>query len=140
VKLMSEDILKIGDLKPSLRNIRTVVKVVSVGEVRTIVSRRDGSEHKVAEAFVGDETGSILLTLWDNQINAFSKDSVYDISGAYTSLYKGSLRLSLGRQGKAEKVDKEMEVNTKNNLSLKVYEVPYWRAPTSIPFRRRRRR
>jgi len=123
---MSEDILKIGDLKPSLRNIRTVVKVVSVGEVRTIVSRRDGSEHKVTEAFVGDETGSILLTLWDNQINAFSKDSVYDISGAYTSL--------------AEKVDKEMEVNTKNNLSLKVYEVPYWRAPTSIPFRRRRRR
>jgi len=137
---LSEEILKIKDLKPSLQNVRVIVKVVNVGDVRTVASKRDRLEHTITDAFVGDETGSVLLTLWGDQKKIFLKGNVYDLKEAYTSVYKGSLRLNLGRRGNVEKVDKEMEVDTKNNLSLKLYDVPYWQAPTSMPFRKRRRR
>lgn len=131
---------KVDTLKPGFRNVSLVVKVVNVGASRTIFSRRDQAEHRVAEALVGDETGSILLTLWDDQIEAFSPEDVLEIKNGYTSLFRGSLRMNIGRYGTAEKVDKEVgEVNTKNNLSEKRYEGTMWTRPTRRPFRRRRR-
>jgi len=136
-----EEIGKVDGLKPGLRNVNVVVKLVNVGTPRTVFSRRDRTEHRVAEALVGDETGSIYLTLWDDQIEAYNPDDVLGIKNAYTSLFRGSLRLNIGRYGTVEKVDEEVgEVNTDNNLSEKRYEQTSWQRPTGRPFRRRRPR
>ena len=132
---------KVEGLKPGFRNVNVVVKIVNVGPPRTIFSRRDRSEHRVAEALVGDETGSILLTLWDNQIDTFGPNEVLEIKNGYTSLFRGTLRLNIGRYGTAEKIDKEIgEVNTENNLSEIRHEETAWYPPTRRPFRRRRAR
>jgi len=116
-----------------------VVKVVNMGTPRTVSSRRDQTEHRVSEALVGDETGSLLLTLWDNQIDQLSVGDVFEIKNGFTSIFRGSLRLNLGRYGTAEKVEMEIEeVNTENNLSERRYEERPGYGPPRRPFPRRR--
>lgn len=132
---------KVGTLKSNLTNLNVVVKVLSVRDPRVIFSRRDRHEHRVTEAFVGDETGCVLLTLWDNQIDALTIGEVYEIKNGYTNLFHGSLRLNMGKYGTAEKVDMTIEeVNKKNNLSEEVHRDTSWRDSTRRPYRRRRRR
>ncbi len=128
-------------LKPSSRNVNAVVKVVDIGQPRSIFVRRDNSEHRVAKALVGDETGTVLLNLWDAQIDLVSVNDVVEINNGQTSLFRGTLRLNIGRRGTAEKVDTEIdEVNKGNNLSEKRYPQARWYRSTKMPFRRRRRR
>jgi len=118
--------------------VNLTVKIIDVGEPRQVTSRKDRSVHTVAEALVGDETGCVVLSLWDDQINAFDKGDVIQIENGFTSLFRGSLRLNIGKRGNAQKVERKLEkVNTENNLSKIVYESSWNR--TRIPFRRRRR-
>ncbi len=133
--------VKIGTLKSNLTNLNVMVKILSIGEPRVIFSRRDRSEHRVTEALVGDETGCVLLTLWDNQIDALRIGEVYEIKNAYTNLFHGSLRLNMGKYGTAEKVDMDIEeVDTKNNLSQERHGDTSWRQASTRPYKRRRRR
>jgi len=123
---MSEEkieFVKVDSLKPRLRNVNVTVKVVNIGEPRSVTSRRDGSVHRVAEALVGDETGCVLLTLWDDQISAFNNGDVIEVKNGYTSLFRGFLRLNIGRRGAAKKMEREIgQINTENNLSEKMLE------------------
>jgi len=129
---------KVDVLKPGLRNLNIRVKIVNIGAPRSVTSRRDVSVHRVAEALVGDETGCAVLNLWDDQIGAFADGDVIEVRNGYASLFRGFLRLNIGRQGSAEKVDKDIgEVNTENNLSDERHE-SFWYRPTRRVFRRRR--
>ncbi len=117
---MSEEYVKIESLNSYSRGINVKIKVVEKGEPRTVFSRRDDSEHRVAEALVGDDTGCILLTLWDNAIDEVSVDDVIAIQNGYINTFRGSMRLNVGRYGSQEKIGEEIpEVNTENNLSEK---------------------
>ena len=139
---MSEEkieFVKVDSLKPRLRNVNVTVKVADIGDPRSVTSRRDSSVHTVAEALVADETGCVLLTLWDDQVSAFNNGDVIEVKNGYTSLFRGFLRLNIGRRGATEKVDREIgEVNTENNLSEKMHESFRYR-PARRTFRRRRR-
>mgnify|MGYP000061756078 CR=1 FL=1 len=138
---IEEEFIKTGSLKPNMWNLNLVVKAVKIGETRSWFSKRDGSEHLVAEALVGDETGTVLLTLWDDQIKMIEKNSVYEIRNCHTSIFKGFLRLNVGKHGTITKSSKVIEeVNLENNLSENLYQPTYWFSPSSRPFRRRRRR
>ncbi len=131
--------VKVDTLKPRLRNVNVTAKIVNIGEPRSVTSRRDYSVHRVTEALVGDETGCVLLTLWDDKIGVFNNGDVIEVKNGYTSLVRGFLRLNIGRYGTAEKVDKDIgEVNTENNLSKERHE-SHWYRPARRPFRRRRR-
>ncbi|MEM3587972.1 MAG: hypothetical protein QXO71_11725 [Candidatus Jordarchaeaceae archaeon] len=120
----SEEFKIVDELKPGLRNINLKVRCSSKNETRDIVSRKTGESLKVTEAVVGDETGSILLTLWNDDIDKMQPDHVYKLSNAYTTVFKGSLRLNLGKYGTLEEIDESTpaEVKLDNNLSDKVYE------------------
>lgn len=132
--------VKVGTLIPNLAKLNLVVKVLTIREPRVIFSRRDRSEHRVTEAFVGDETGCVLLTVWDNQIDALNVGGVYEIRNGYTNLFRGSLRLNMGKYGTAEEVETEIDVDTKKNLSEERHGDTSWRRASTRPFRRRRRR
>jgi len=137
----SEWSTKVDALKPGLRNLNMTVKIVNIGASRSIISRRGGKEHLVAEALVGDETGSVILTLWDDQIKKFKANDTVKIENGYTTVFKGSLRLNTGKSGKIEKTENEIsEVNTRNNLSERAYIQIPWHLSESGPFRRKRRR
>lgn len=118
-----EEKTQVGNLTPQSRRINVTVKVVSKNPVREVVSRRDGSTHRVTEALVGDETGSILLNLWDDTIESVSEDDVIDILNGYINLFRGSMRLNIGRYGTLNLSEEEIEeVNIDNNLSDQQFE------------------
>ena len=116
--------VKVGELNSYSRKVYATVKVISKTEEREVTSRSDMSTHRVAEALVGDETGTIYMTLWDNVLDEIQDDMVLDVKDAYVNLFKGSMRLNLGRYGSYEVIDEAPfdDVNLENNLSSKVFE------------------
>jgi len=118
------DMVKIGNLTQYSRKVYTVAKVISKTEEREVTSRSDMSTHRVAEALVADETGSIYLTLWDDVLDQVEDDQILNIKDAYVNLFRGSMRLNLGRYGSYELLEEAPfeDVDLDNNLSSKVFE------------------
>lgn len=125
--------MKVGELNPASRAVNVKAKVVSKTNVRSIASGRDGAPHRVCDALIGDETGCIYLTLWDDNIGKISEGETVNIKNGYVSLFKGNMRLNIGRYGTLEVAKESLvgDVNTQNNLSTKMYE------QTRRPFRGR---
>ena len=118
-----EEFKVVSDLRPGLRGINIKVKCLSKNEEREVVSKNTGDALRVTEALVGDQSGSILLTLWNDDIDKIELEKVYQLNNSYTSVFKGSLRLNIGRDGTAAEISEAItEVNETNNLSDKVYE------------------
>ena len=102
--------MKIEEITPESKQINLLAKVVNVGEMREIPSRF-GPSRKVADAQIGDETGTVILSLWEDQINSVKKDELIKIENGYVSFVKsaqtpgkGNIRLNIGKYGKMEKV------------------------------------
>jgi len=116
--------VKVGELTPSSRAVNVAVKVVSKGEVRSTTGGRDYSAHRVVDALVGDETGCVYLNLWDDNIDKVKEGDVLKIKNGYVNLFRGNIRLNIGRYGSFEVVAEPLvkEVNTENNVSSKQYE------------------
>ena len=129
--------VKVGELTLASKAVNVTAKVVSKSEVRNIPTGRDGKPHKVCDALVGDETGSIYLTLWDDNIEKVKEGDTINVKNGYVNLFRGNMRLNVGRYGTLEVAEQalEGEVNTENNLSEKVYEQ---RRPFRRSFGRRR--
>jgi replication factor A1 len=115
---------KVGELTPQSRAVNVTAKVVSKSEIREIPMGRDGSAHKVCDALVGDETGSIYLTLWDDNIEKVDVEHTIRVENGYVTLFKGNMRLNIGKYGKLDMAKEPFtgEVNTENNVSNKAYE------------------
>jgi len=114
--------VKVESLDPESRQVNVTVKVVSKGQARETTSRRDGSTHRVVDALVGDETGSVYLTLWDDNIDKVNEGDTINVKNGYISLFRGSMRLNIGRYGSMEASGQPVEnVNTDNNLSNKEF-------------------
>jgi len=114
--------VQVKDLAPGINVDSLTVKVVKVEEPRS-VSGRDGMTHRVADALVGDESGSIVMTLWDKNIEAVRPGAVISVRNGFVGTFKGHMRLNLGREGTMRESDVQIEnVNTSNNLSDKVVE------------------
>ncbi|MFH1328094.1 MAG: hypothetical protein ABIH76_04525 [Candidatus Bathyarchaeota archaeon] len=120
---MSENLIKVSDLNIGSRGVNINLKVANKLEERQITSRVDGSNHRVSEATVGDDTGCVLLTLWDDALDTVQPNDKLKLENGFVSLFKNSMRLNVGRYGKLSKIEDELpDVNTKNNISEKVYE------------------
>ena len=115
---------KVGDLTPQSKAVNVTAKVVSKTEIREIPMGRDGSPHKVSDALVGDETGVVYVTLWDNNIEKVNEGDTIRVENGYVTLFKGNIRLNIGKYGKLEPAKEPLaaEVNTENNISSKTYE------------------
>jgi replication factor A1 len=116
--------MKIGDLNQYSRQINVVVKVISKTDVREVVTRNDETQHKVCEALVADDTGSIYLTLWDDAVDKVQEDQILAVKNGYMNTFKGSMRMNIGRYGSYEVLEEAPweEVNLENNLSAKQVE------------------
>jgi replication factor A1 len=123
---------KVKDLTPEHKQVNVLVKVVNVGEAKEIPSKF-GQSRTVAEATVGDDTGTVVLSLWQEQIGTIQPDDVILIDNGFVSLVRGRMRLNVGKFGKLTKSDQTVDaVNTEVDMSAKEY--PY--EPRSS-FRRR---
>jgi len=112
--------MKVKEIKQFQKKISLLCKVVEKTPIRKVVSRLDEVEHRVCEALVGDETGTIYLTLWDLAIDNLQEGKVYSFENLYSSEFKKSLRLNLGRFGEFKEVNQEIDVDMTNKLSKDV--------------------
>ncbi|MHA1314893.1 MAG: hypothetical protein ACTSRB_13405 [Candidatus Helarchaeota archaeon] len=115
-------IIKIADLA-TLRqrfNLTLLVKIVETPPSRSVLVKRDNTKHLVMNALVGDETGCILLSLWDDQISKVQKGFSYFLENAYLSTFRETLQLNISRKGSIKSAGKSFSVNLAYNLS----EVP----------------
>jgi replication factor A1 len=109
---------KVGELNPQTKRVNLLVKVISVGDAKEIPNRFGAEPRRVAEAVVGDETGTVILSLWQDQIGTVQADDVLEIENGYISLVQGHMRLNVGKYGKIVKSEKQIpEVNSAVNLS-----------------------
>jgi replication factor A1 len=116
--------VKVGDLSTFSRRVYTTVKVISKTEPREVTSRQDDSVHQVADALVADDSGSIYMTLWDEAVEDINEDQILQLNNAYVNVFRGSMRLNLGRYGSYEVLDEAPfeDVNLDNNLSARQVE------------------
>ena len=120
------DELKIKDLLPGITSKRLKVKIVKIYD-ENVFTRKDGTQGRVKNILVGDETGISRLSLWDEQIDDFNfneNDSI-EIFGLYTKKgYNDLIELRLGRYGYIKKIDEEIVVKDKSGeeFSIREYE------------------
>jgi len=108
---------KVKDLTPTSKQVNLLAKVASLGEQREITPRY-GSPRKLVEATIGDETGTVILTLWEEQVNAVQKDDVIQIDNGFVSLVRGHIRLNVGKYGTLSKSEQDVpEVNGSLDVS-----------------------
>ncbi len=113
----------IAELKPRMKNITITFKMVEIGEAREVTSRNDGTTHRVADAIVGDSTGTVLVPLWDDSIDSMEVGSTYQLKNGYTGLFKSNLRLNIGKYGEVSDAEEEIEeVNMENDMSAVEHE------------------
>jgi len=119
----SKELTKIEKLTPNSREVNLIVKVVSKSQVRNVTGR-DYTVRRVADALVGDETGCVYLTLWDDNIDKINEEATIRITNGYVNLFRGNMRLNIGKYGSFQVLEESpiTEVNTENNLSDKRYE------------------
>lgn len=113
--------LKVENMNESSRNVNAILKVVEVGETKDIRSRL--GDRRVSEVKVADETGCVLLSLWDDQIGKIAAGDTISVENGYISVVRNSLRLNIGKYGKMLISEEDIgEVNTKNNISERYVE------------------
>lgn len=115
---------KVKDLNPSTKQTNLIAKVLSMGERRSISSKFGGSRN-LCEAVVGDETGIVTLSLWEDQIGQVAQGDVLQVNNGYVSLVRGHMRLNVGKYGTFQKSEQDIpEVNEENDLSAAEHESP----------------
>jgi len=100
----------IDGLRLGLSDVNVKGKVLDAESVRTF-DRDDGSEGRVANLVLGDETGRVRVTMWDGQAETVEDvaagESVEVVDG-YTRERDGDLELHVGERGAIESLDEEI--------------------------------
>ncbi|GAV81277.1 hypothetical protein CFOL_v3_24735 [Cephalotus follicularis] len=117
---------KVEQLRPGTSGHTLTVKVVSTKMV-VQKGRADGSQvrqMRIAECLVGDETGMIVFTARNDQVDLMKEGSTLIIRNAKIDMFKGSMRLAVDKWGRVEVTEPaDFTVKEDNNLSLIEYEL-----------------
>lgn len=92
--------MKIRELKDGMRRVDVIGKVLEISEPREVRSRFGGGTFRVAEAMISDETGTIRLVLWNDQIEQVKVNDTVKIENGYTKSFRGEIQVNVGRYGK----------------------------------------
>jgi len=105
------DTYQVADLSLGASDVDLVGQVLDTDSVRTF-DRDDGSEGRVANLTVGDETGRVRVTLWDDKAglaDEFEPGEVVEVGDGYVRERDGDLELHVGDRGTVERVDEDVE-------------------------------
>ncbi len=125
--LQSGDKLKIKEIYAGMRNVTMIGKVVRKYEVREF--HKEDRVGKVCSLILGDETGTIRLVLWNDQveqiINLNENDTIM-VKDAYVRENNNNIEIHLGQSGQLTinpKGEKVAEVRSSNFQRKKISEL-----------------
>ena len=79
--------LKINNIVPEMRKVNFKARVANISDINTFERDDEDEDGKVQNMTLGDDTGTIRMTLWDEQTQITEKineEDAIEISGAYT--------------------------------------------------------
>lgn len=90
--------MKISELKSGINDVSVEGKIVEKSEARTVRTRY--GMRSVADATLEDDTGTIGLSLWEDQIDMVNQGDDVKVTGAYMTEFRNTLQLNIPRSGK----------------------------------------
>jgi len=102
--------MKISELQVRQGNVDVEAEVKSIEEPRSF--ERFGRTLRVANAVVDDGSGTIKLTLWNEDIDKIKVGDKVKVTNGYVNEFNGEKQLTSGKFGKLEilgKVENEAE-------------------------------
>tara|TARA_B110000438_G_scaffold101170_1_gene100089 strand:- start:19255 stop:19761 length:507 start_codon:yes stop_codon:yes gene_type:complete len=112
--------LKIDELTPRTGRVNMPVKVLSLEEPR---SMDNGTV--ICEGLVGDETGTVIMSFWNDECETVENGMTINLKDARANLVRGFMRLSLGKKGSMTVSENSLEsIKESINLSDLEYEMP----------------
>lgn len=109
--------LKIKNIVPEMRKLRLKARVAEIGDINTFERDEDEEDGKVQNVTLGDDTGTLNMTLWDEQTEIteqIDEDDAIAIEGAYTiENDQGNAEIRLGDEAtvKMAEEDEVPEIN-----------------------------
>ena len=97
---------KIENLDGTEKNVDVTAKVV-FSEVKEIPSK-DGGTRNIISGILGDETGTIQFTLWNDQ-PVLENGAVYEFKNCYSKLWGDKVQLNIGTNGSVQKSEAVIE-------------------------------
>ncbi|TYG70972.1 hypothetical protein ES288_D05G357300v1 [Gossypium darwinii] len=117
---------KVDQLRPGTSGHTLTIKVVNTKMVLQ-KGRPDGPQVRqiqIAESLVGDETGMIIFTARNEQVDFMKEGATLTLRNAKIDMFKGSMRLAVDKWGRVEVAEPDsFKVKEDNNLSLIEYEL-----------------
>ncbi|KAK7302825.1 hypothetical protein RJT34_13722 [Clitoria ternatea] len=118
---------KVDQLKPGTNGHTLVAKVLSSNTVLN-KARPSSSQNPrpslIAECLIGDETGTIIFTARNQQVDLMKVGNTVIVRNAKIDMFKGSMRLAVDKWGRVEVTEPaNFVVKEDNNLSLVEYEL-----------------
>ncbi|CAL9063825.1 uncharacterized protein At4g28440-like [Musa acuminata AAA Group] len=117
---------KVDQLRPGTTGHTLTVKVVSSKMVlqKGRTAGPQVRQMRLAECLVGDETGMIVFTARNDQVDVMKPDTTIILRNAKIDMFKGSMRLAVDKWGRIEVTDPaDFTVKEDSNLSLIEYEL-----------------
>ncbi|MEW6748787.1 MAG: OB-fold nucleic acid binding domain-containing protein [Candidatus Micrarchaeota archaeon] len=90
--------MDISELKPGTGSVNIEAEVVSMDSEREI--NKYGRKLRVANVTIKDDSGSIMLVLWNEQIDLVKAGNKIKIENGYVNEWQGTPQLTLGKFGK----------------------------------------
>jgi len=92
------------DLRTGMKKVSVKARVLEIARP-ILVFTRFGNYATVANALIADETGTIKLCLWNEQINSVSVGGTIQIENANVSTFRGEKQLRIGKKGMLSEVE-----------------------------------
>ena len=92
--------MKVNELKDKSPVDEITLKITKKEEPREV----RGGSLRVCNATGEDDTGSVVVTLWNDDIEKVSEGSTIIIKGGWSQEYNGKMQVSPGRKGTLEVV------------------------------------
>jgi replication factor A1 len=97
-------LVSIKELADGMKRVNVEGQVVEKGDPREVKSRYKDETYRIVDAIVADESGSIKLTLWNEQIEQVNVGDKIKIENGYITSFKGETQLNIGKFGKLSHV------------------------------------
>jgi len=82
-----------------MKKVNIEAKVMEKSDTREVVSRFKDQTYKVATAIIADDTGTIKLTLWNEQIDRVNVNNTVKVENGYVTSFRGEIQLNTGKYG-----------------------------------------
>ena len=89
--------MKVHELNSASRSVNIRLRILTLEPVRDVQTRY--GKARVTTAQAGDETGTIKLSLWNDDIDKVDEGVIVEVENGFIKTFRGEMELSAGRYG-----------------------------------------